>query len=148
MQVLLPWANDIVDVLNDPSYSFNLNVNVVNPGTSASDHSSFWNRGFPAVLVGESWENNDQTPFYHSSGDRYSTLDFPYYHELAKLIMGYMVTKGGLVAVDNSVTQTATTLTAVQGSATYQWIDCGTDTAIPSATNQSFIPVFKWCVCS
>ena len=52
------------------TYNFNLNVNVVNPGTTASDHARFWNRGFSAVLVGESWDNNDQTPYYHSSGDR------------------------------------------------------------------------------
>ena len=136
----IAMGNDIVDILNDPDYSFNLNVNVVNPGTSASDHSSFWNRGFPAVLVGESWENNDQTPFYHSSGDRYSTLDFPYYLELARLIMGYMVTKGELVAVDNSVSLTSTTLTAVQSSATYQWIDCETNMAIPLEINQLFVP--------
>ncbi|OUR94568.1 hypothetical protein A9Q87_02735 [Flavobacteriales bacterium 34_180_T64] len=138
----IAMGTDIVDILNHPNYSFNLNVNVVNPGTSASDHSSFWNRGFPAVLVGESWENNDQTPFYHSSGDRYSTLDFPYYHELARLIMGYMVTKGGLVAVDNSVSQTATTLTANQASASYQWLDCNTNIPIPLETNQSFMPSF------
>lgn len=131
-------GGDIVDILNTPAYGFTLNVNVVNPGTSASDHSSFWNRGFPAVLVGESWENNDQTPFYHSSGDRSSTLDMPYYHQLTKLIMGYMVTKGGLVNVTNVVTVVGDTITATQAGATYQWINCDTDSPIAGQTNQSF----------
>ncbi|WP_299891254.1 M28 family peptidase [uncultured Lacinutrix sp.] len=131
-------GNDVVAILNNPAYGFNLNVNVVNPGTSASDHASFWNRGFPAVLVGESWENNDQTPFYHSSGDRFSTLDLPYYHQLTKIIMGYMVTKGGLVNFSNLVTVNSNVLTANQVGANYQWINCDNNMPIAGETNQSF----------
>ena len=136
----LAMKDDIISILNNPAYGFTLNVNVVNPGTTASDHSRFWNQNFSAVLVGESWETNDETPFYHSSGDRYSTLNFPYYHELAKLIMGYMVTKGGLLNVDNTVSQTATLLTANEASASYQWINCDTGLPINGETSQSFIP--------
>jgi hypothetical protein len=41
--------------------------------------------------------------------------------------------------VNNQVTQTGTTLTAVQNGATYQWIDCELKgTAIDGATNQSY----------
>ncbi len=134
----IAMGDDIVDILNTPAYGFTLNANVVNPGTSASDHSSFWNRGFPAVLVGESWENNDQTPFYHSSGDRFSTLDMPYFHQLTKVIMGYMVTKGGLVNVNNAVTVVGDTLTADQVGASYQWINCDTNSPISGQTNQSY----------
>jgi uncharacterized repeat protein (TIGR03803 family) len=36
------------------------------------------------------------------------------------------------------ITQSLTTLTANQNGATYQWIDCNTNTAIAGATNQSF----------
>ena len=134
----IAMKDDIVSVLG--TYGFNLNVNVVNPGTTASDHARFWNNGFSAVLVGESWENNDETPFYHSSGDTFATLDLPYYHELAKLIMAYMTTKAGLIGVDNTVTFNSTTLTAAQSSANYQWIDCDTNTEITGETNQSFTP--------
>ncbi|WP_452222267.1 M28 family peptidase [Lacinutrix salivirga] len=136
----LSMKDDIIAILNTPAYGFNLNVNVVNPGTTASDHSRFWNRGYSAVLVGESWETNDQTPFYHSSNDRYNTLNFPYYHELSKLIMGYMVTKAGLVNVDNTVTQNSTSLIANQNSASYQWINCDTGMPISGATNQTYSP--------
>lgn len=136
----LAMKDDIISILNNPAYGFTLNVNVVNPGTTASDHSRFWNQNYTAVLVGESWETNDETPFYHSSGDRYSTLNFPYYHELAKLIMGYMVTKGGLLNVDNTVTQTTTLLTANEASAAYQWINCDTGLDIEGETSQSYMP--------
>lgn len=134
----IAMGNDIVAVLNTPAYGFTLNVITVNPGTSASDHSSFWNRGFPAVLVGESWENNDQTPFYHSSGDQYNTIDIPYYFQLTKLIMGYMVTKGSLVNVSNVVTVNGDILTAEQTGASYQWINCDTNMPVAGETSQSF----------
>ncbi|MBL4906644.1 MAG: M28 family peptidase [Sneathiella sp.] len=123
------------------TYGFNLNVNVVDPGTTASDHGSFWNNGFPAVLVGESWFNGDQTPNYHTAADRFSTLDMPYYKEMTKLVLAYMVTIGSLVNVDNTVSTTSTTLTANQTGAAYQWLDCDNgNAAIPSETNQSFVP--------
>ncbi len=140
----IAMKNDIITVLN--TYTFDLEVVEVPNGTTASDHASFWFAGtdpsdaFTAVLVGESWETNDETPFYHTSGDRFTTLDIPYYHEMVKLVTGYMVTQGNLVAVDNTVTQTMTMLTSNQSSASYQWYDCDTDMPISGATNQSFTP--------
>ena len=130
--------DDILGVLN--AYSFDLNVIEVNPGTTASDHSSFWNQGYSAVLVGESWETNDQTPFYHSSQDRFATLDLPYLHEMVKLVTGYMVTKGGLVAVDNTITQTVTSLSSNQNTGSYQWYNCDTGSPISGAINQVYVP--------
>ena len=134
----LDMKDDIIAVLN--SYTFDLSVIEVVPGTFNSDHSSFWANGYSAVLLGESWESNDQTPFYHSSGDRFSTLDLPYFHELTKLTTAYMATVGGLVGVDNNVSQTVTMLTADQGSASYQWINCDTNAPISGATSQSYAP--------
>ena len=131
--------DDILAVLN--TYTFDLNVIEVNPGTTSSDHASFWGAGYTALLVGESWETDDQTPFYHTAQDRFATLDLPYLYEMAKLVTGYMVTKGSLVAVDNSVVKTTTTLTASQNSSNYQWFNCDADTAISGATSQSFSPL-------
>jgi len=135
--------NDILSVLN--SYTFDLDVVEVNPGTTASDHASFWfaNGGanpFSAVLVGESWETNDETPFYHTAQDRFATLDLQYLNEMVKLVTGYMVTKGSMINVDNTVAQTTTMLMSNQNSASYQWYDCDTDSAISGAINQSFVP--------
>ncbi|MEH6535010.1 MAG: M28 family peptidase [Psychroserpens sp.] len=130
--------DDIITVLN--SYTFDLNVIEVNPGTTASDHASFWAQGFTALLLGESWETNDETPFYHSNEDTVATLDLQYYGEMVKLVTAYMATKASLVAVDNTVTQTGTMLTSNQSSTSYQWYNCDTDTAVSGATNQSFTP--------
>lgn len=136
----LAMTDDIMDVLNNPTYGFTLNVNVVNPGTYASDHARFWSQGYSAVLVGEAWSNNDRSPFYHSSADRFSTLNLPYYHQMTKLVMGYMATKGGLVNVDNGITATNNSLIANQNGATYQWYNCDTGLPISAAVNQYFTP--------
>ncbi len=134
----LALKDDIITVLN--SYTFDLSVITVQPGTFFSDHASFWVNGYSAVLLGESWETNDQTPFYHTSGDQFSTLDLQYFHEMTKLTAACMATFGGLVNLDNTVTQTATMLTSNQSSATYQWINCNTDTPISGAVGQSYTP--------
>jgi hypothetical protein len=136
----IAMKDDIISVLNTPEYGFTLNVNVINPGTTASDHSRFWANGFSAVLVGEAWSNNDETPFYHTSNDRTATLNLPYYHELTKLIFAYMATKAGLTDADSTVAESTTSFTANQIDATYQWFDCDTKLPIDGAINRVFSP--------
>ena len=80
-------------------YTPTLNPIVVQPGTPFSDHKPFWDEGYGAVLVGESWETNDQTPYYHSSNDKLATLDLSYYHEMVKLVASYTATKANIVKV-------------------------------------------------
>lgn len=131
--------NDILDVFG--SYSFgSISPIVVNPGTTASDHASFWNNEYSAVLVGESWETRDETPFYHTSEDRQATIDMPYYTQLTKLIMGYMATKAELTNIDNEVSVSRNVLTANETAANYQWINCDTGNSISGATSQSYTP--------
>lgn len=81
------------------TYSPTLNPIVVQPGTPFSDHKPFWDEGYGAVLVGESWQTNDQTPFYHSSNDKLATLDIPYFYEMTKLVAAYTATKADIVRV-------------------------------------------------
>lgn len=130
--------DDLLNILN--TYTFDLDVIVVNPGTTASDHSRFWNQGYSAVLIGESWETNDQTPDYHSSNDRADDIDFQYMTELTKLVTAYMATKAGLIALDNTITVASSSLSSNQPSGNYQWINCDTNSNIVGATNQTFTP--------
>ena len=131
-------SDDIVAVLE--SYPFKLNANIIIPGTEHSDHSPFWKRGYPAVLIGEAWSEGDQNPEYHSSDDRFELFNLQYFHELTKLSAGYIATKGVLTGVDNSVTQNTNSLKANQESATYQWYNCTTGSVITDATFQTFMP--------
>lgn len=80
-----------------PTYASVLNPIVVQPGTPFSDHKPFWDEGYGAVLVGESWETGDQTPFYHSSNDKLATLDIAYFYEITKLIAAYTATKANII---------------------------------------------------
>lgn len=130
--------DDLISILN--TYTFDLNEIVVNPGTTASDHSRFWNQGYSAVLVGESWETDDETPDYHTSNDRVEDIDFQYMTELTKLVTAYLATKSGLINLDNTVTQSSTELTANQSTGLYQWYNCDTDSVITGETNQTFTP--------
>jgi hypothetical protein len=132
--------DDLLSILN--TYVFDLNVIVVNPGTSASDHSRFWNQGYSAVLVGESWSTDDETPDYHSANDRAEDIDFQYMTELTKFVGAYIATKAGLIAVDNTITQTTIDISSNDTSASsYQWYNCDTNSMILGATNQVFTPI-------
>lgn len=80
---------DIVDI-----YGLELNTVVHNPGTTASDHSSFWNENYGALAYSEGFFAGDPNPFYHSSMDRIEHFNLPYYHELAKLGTGTIASLG------------------------------------------------------
>jgi hypothetical protein len=135
----LTLKDDMLSALT--SSGLNLNANVVNPGSGASDHFWFWSNGFPAIFVGESWFNGDETPNYHTANDRFVDLDMNYFTDLTKLSLYYMATKGSLQAVDNTVTTTISNITSNQTGATYQWLDCDNNmTVIPSETGQMFTP--------
>lgn len=49
----------------------------------ASDHSSFWNKGWPAILAIED-DYDDFTPYYHTTGDTLATQNRAYYTRFAK----------------------------------------------------------------
>jgi len=137
----LTIKDDIISVLNNPAYGFDLVVNVVNPGTGSSDHGSFWNNGYSAVLFGECWSKNDKTSGYHTSNDRIGLFNMPYFHQMSKLVVAYIATVANPIFIDKTVTQDATTLTSNETGATYQWVDCNNSNApIAGETNQIFTP--------
>ena len=73
-------------------YNLDLDPVIYNPGTHASDHASFWNRDFGAILLIEAYWGGDFNPYYHTSGDRISQFNLPYYYEIAKLAVGSIST--------------------------------------------------------
>jgi len=70
---------------------------VINPGTTRSDHASFWRHRYPAVFCGESFIGGDPNPAYHTSKDRISLFDLGYYHKLAKLAIGLTIEMTGVI---------------------------------------------------
>ena len=72
---------------NIASLVLNLDPEFLAQGSStASDHSSFWNNGYPAIMIIE--DRQDFTPFYHTTNDQISSLDQDYFLELSKLAIG------------------------------------------------------------
>jgi len=55
---------------------------IVSGASSASDHASFWDWGFPAIMGIEDF--GDFNPYYHSSGDRVFAFNVPYYVDFTK----------------------------------------------------------------
>lgn len=56
------------------------------PDARASDHSAFWEAGWPAVVITDT--AFFRNPTYHRASDRYETLDFGFMAQLG----------GGLIA--------------------------------------------------
>lgn len=76
----------------DSVYNLDLNPAVYNPGTTASDHSSFWNEGYTAVVFSEAYYGGDFNPYYHSSNDRIQHFNVPYFLKLSKLAAASIAT--------------------------------------------------------
>ena len=51
-----------------------------------SDNKSFWDKGYPAILAIE--DEDDFTPYYHTTGDLLATLDVPYFTRFVRAAVG------------------------------------------------------------
>lgn len=79
--------SDFVTNINS-IYSIGLMPSVKNPGTPYSDHSSFWDNNYSAILLIEGYYSNDFNPYYHGVNDRISEFNLPYFHKSAELAIG------------------------------------------------------------
>jgi len=66
-------------------YDFQLIPNVIDPGIDLSDHSSFWDHNYSALVFGEAFFGGDGNPNYHLPTDRLDQFDLGYFHSLSKL---------------------------------------------------------------
>ncbi len=80
-------ANIFVDVVNAYGFSSALKPIIDSDGVTASDHSSFWNKGIPAVLAIED-DEDDFCDYYHTSNDTLSTLNLTYFTNYIKASLG------------------------------------------------------------
>lgn len=88
-------------VANISQFGLSLNAEYKTYGSSsASDHSSFWYFGFPAIMQIEDFQ--DFTPYYHSDNDLLSSLNLPYFLDNAKLSIASLA----LLAEADSITVT------------------------------------------
>jgi hypothetical protein len=87
-------ANLFTDVVD--TYNINLIPEIITTGsTDRSDHASFWDYGYNAILGIEDWD--DFTPYYHTTGDQLSSLNIPYFTEFVKASVGTVASMAGLL---------------------------------------------------
>lgn len=104
----LDIANLFANVVQ--TYGINLVANILQDGEDFSDHASFWNYGYPAILAIEDW--NDHTPYYHNTSDQLETLNMDYFTAFAKAAAGTFAHMGCLLQGELSgVIKDATTQT-------------------------------------
>jgi hypothetical protein len=60
-----------------------------------SDHASFWQFGYPAILAIE--DDDDFTPYYHTSNDRLASLSLDYFAEFVRAALASLAHLGGLL---------------------------------------------------
>jgi Zn-dependent M28 family amino/carboxypeptidase len=65
------------------TYGINLQAEVNSPGATYSDHASFWNHDFTAILIIEDFDD-DGNPHYHTTTDKVEFFDISYFEQIAK----------------------------------------------------------------
>ena len=97
---LSSWLGEkLIDANN--LYSIGLKLNSPPfPEATYSDHASFWNEGYRAVLIIENappWDSiplYKANPFYHTSSDSFSTLNMNLVNKVAKLSLATVASLG------------------------------------------------------
>lgn len=76
------------------TYGIFLTPLLLNDGVQYSDHASFWDYGYVAMLGIES--DNDFTPYYHTTGDTWTTLNPDYFTRFVKASLGTVAHLAGI----------------------------------------------------
>jgi hypothetical protein len=95
------------------AYDINLIPHIIPNGIGASDHASFWQYGYPAILGIERY-SGDFNPYYHTVNDRLAILNMGYFTEFVRASLATFVHLSGCLVADG-VGQVAGQVTA-QGS--------------------------------
>jgi Zn-dependent M28 family amino/carboxypeptidase len=83
----LAIANTFVGVVNAYGLTGNLTPTLDTDSWGYSDHASFWDRGFAAILAIED-DVNDFNPNYHKTSDRLAALNLTYFTNFVKASVG------------------------------------------------------------
>ena len=81
------------------TYSIGVIPSVINPGATASDHASFWNHGYGALLLIEEYYGGDFNNYYHTVNDKILYFNQPYFHKMSRLTLGTVATLADLTVI-------------------------------------------------
>ncbi|KAK6021824.1 peptidase, M28 family [Ostertagia ostertagi] len=83
------WAAKAVTINQD--YNIGLRLNIISPGSSAMDATSFWNANQPAIAINEDYAH-DMNPNWHTVNDTLGNLNLPYFTMITKLSLATLLT--------------------------------------------------------
>jgi photosystem II stability/assembly factor-like uncharacterized protein len=72
-------ADLFISTISDYELGFTTNKIIINTGNDYSDHASFWEYGYKAILGIE--DDYDFNPYYHRTGDKISAFDTTYFRK-------------------------------------------------------------------
>jgi len=81
------------------TYSIGVIPSIFNPGATASDHASFWNNGYGALLLIEEYYGGDFNAYYHTVNDKILYFNQPYFHKMSRLALGTVATLADLTVI-------------------------------------------------
>ena len=78
-------------------YNLGLTIDIKNPGSGGSDHWSFWNYNFGAILLIEDY--SDFNAYYHTVNDKVQYFNLPYFHKMSRAALGTTATLAELTEI-------------------------------------------------
>ena len=105
-------SNNIGSILADNVTNWNLGLtpHIISGGFSSkrSDHDSFWQWDYPAVLIIEDFfYSPDSYPFYHTTEDLVSALNPSFYFSMASLTVGSLAELAQIDSIASGIMATA-----------------------------------------
>jgi aminopeptidase YwaD len=88
MEAFCSISDQYVPELSVVPYKVPLNGRII-PETRFSDHASFWDQGYPALMLTDT--AMFRNPHYHTSHDRYETLDFDFMLNVTKAVVSVIL---------------------------------------------------------
>jgi len=93
--------SDTVRFVNT-TYNIGLTPVVKNPGSTASDHASFWANNYGAILLIESFA--DFNLYYHKTSDLLSAFNNTFFYKMSKLAIGTLAVLADVQSPNGVVT--------------------------------------------
>ena len=92
----LPGSRDLAEVFADAvtTYGLDLAPQILDQGTDRSDHASFWDYGYSAILGIETYD--DFNPYYHTIYDRMEYINTTYFTAAAKASLAALMHTAGV----------------------------------------------------
>ncbi len=124
-------SNELGTAFIDANSRYEQGLTIERKTTSASrfsDHSPFWDNGFPALLAIENFFDDaiprDRNPWYHTAGDQLNRVDLNYVARYGRTALATIALLAGVRPVNGTPTPTTTPLQTATATSTSLPVVC------------------------